>query len=207
MGPALVYLCQERSLPSLSAISALCVLSFGHSPDSGRPKNVRLIQRLWNACLINFAFTYFHITHGQRQVSTSALTMHHSFALSEQLTPVPHIFSVHITFSMHWTMCLWIYAGWTFLVFKNLMTGSTSQVAGFLIVIFNGYGDWRGKWWHRTMQYPSPLFCKRSSLPLWATFSELLFFKTGVTCLLAYWKRLSQGQRQGIYHPCSCYAW
>jgi hypothetical protein len=49
----------------------------------------------------SFAFIFFQLTHGQRQVATSALAMHHSFALSEQLTPFPHIFFVHFAFSVH----------------------------------------------------------------------------------------------------------
>jgi len=142
MGPALVCVCQKMSLPSLSAISTCCLLSFGHSPDSGQTKNVHLIQRVWNTYLANFAFTFLEHTCGQGQVPISALAMHRSFAFSEQLTQFSHIFFVHRTFCIHWTMCPWTYAGWTFLVFKNPMTVSTSQVAGFPIVFFNEFSDW-----------------------------------------------------------------
>ena len=113
----------------------------------------------------------------------SPMAMHHSFTLSEQLTPFPHIFSVHFTFSMHWTMCLWISAGWTFLVFKNPMTGSTSQVAGFLIYILNDYNDWgeTDDTLH-TVQYTSPLFCKWE-LTATLSYTQLAaFYKILATC-------------------------
>jgi hypothetical protein len=115
------------SLPNLSAVSAECLLSFGHSPDSGRQKIVHLFQKLWKYCI------QFQLTHDQRLLPTSSLFMYRSFALSEQLKPFLHILLVHCTFCIHWTTCLWISAGRTFLVFKNPKIDSTSQVVGFLL--------------------------------------------------------------------------
>ena len=119
----------------------------------------------------SFACTFFQLTLGQREVPTSALAMHQSFALSEHLTPFPDIFFVHFSFSMHWKMCLWISAGWTFLVFKNPITGSTAQVAGILVVILNDYSDCEENDDTELCNTHYHCFVKSSWLPLWATFS------------------------------------
>jgi len=68
--------------------------------------------------------------------------MHHSFAFSEQLTPFSHIFFVHFTFSIIQQCVCEFLLHEHFLVFKNSMTDSTSQVVGFSVVTFSDYSDW-----------------------------------------------------------------
>jgi len=63
------------------------------------------------------------------------------------------------------------------------MTGSTSQVAGFLIFILNDYSDWgENADTHCTVQYTSLLFCKWE-LTATLSFIQLApFFKIVATC-------------------------
>jgi len=69
---------------------------------------------------LSFACTFFQLTHGQREVPTTAVAVHHSLAVSERLTPFPHIFFVRCTFSKHSTTCQRISVRRTFLLFKHL---------------------------------------------------------------------------------------
>jgi hypothetical protein len=93
-------------------------------------------------------------------VPTIFLIMHICPAFFEQLTPFPHILSIHCTFTIHRIICPWIYARWTFLAFKNCIANHTSEVPEFSVLCptFNDYSNWREKkiWRHTTQKTCSP---------------------------------------------------
>jgi hypothetical protein len=213
--------------------SVFCLLVI--PPDFDQPKSICLIQKVWNACLTKFCFSF----NSPMAIDRCPLQLLPCTIVLPSLNSCHHFltFPLFISCSACTQICACEFLLHEhFLVFKNHMTDSFSQVAGFSIVFFsplnatlnpichmlallgahhilyvsrirvNDYSDFLGGGgW---WHHTSPLLCK------WEVTTTLSYIQLAPflqnksdMCLLAYRKCLEWGQWQCTYTQCSCYAW
>jgi hypothetical protein len=149
MGPAFVFLHRKRLLPSLSASPAQCLLSLGHSSNSGQTKTSwggeisdnHLVQG--QNCMVDaWKFPTWTVC-----AHTLFLVVHISPAFIDQLTPFPNIPFVHCTFTAHFNNLTVNFCQMNVLVCKNHISDPTLWVVGVSVfmLIFNDYSEWEEK--------------------------------------------------------------